>query len=386
MVAPATANIIGKVAGGIADDLLTTTLMATKAPVLFAPAMNVNMWENPLYQRNQQLLESLGYHFVEPASGFLACGWEGKGKLPEPQTIFEEIAGPAGAPGPGRGDGPGHGRADPRGARSGPLPEQLFLGQDGLCHRPSGPGPGRPGDPGLGSDRSDPARGVETLPSAAPMQMQAMRSWPASARRRSSSRRRRWPITGPADAPGEDKKEKAEGDLTLELEKNPDILADLGRAKGDSCWSGLPPKPRTWRPTPAKKLRSKNLDLIVANDVTQPGAGFDGETNIVRLFYRDGREEALPQQTKAVACPCRCWERGSLAHVAGSRTQLRSREELQQLFRAGDAVAEAGLAGRPGSPRASASGSLPSSQSRLRFLRIILAALRARSPVGSAFQ
>jgi len=88
VVAPATANLVGKVAAGIADDLLTTTLMATKAPVLFAPAMNVNMWENPIYQANQARLAGLGYHFLEPVSGLLACGWEGKGKLPEPEAIF----------------------------------------------------------------------------------------------------------------------------------------------------------------------------------------------------------------------------------------------------------------------------------------------------------
>jgi phosphopantothenoylcysteine decarboxylase/phosphopantothenate--cysteine ligase len=80
VVAPATANLIGKVANGLADDLLSTALMATKAPVLFVPAMNVNMFENPIYQMNQQKLEGLGYHFLEPATGFLACGWEGKGK------------------------------------------------------------------------------------------------------------------------------------------------------------------------------------------------------------------------------------------------------------------------------------------------------------------
>ena len=90
VVAPATANVVGKVAGGIADDLLTTTLMATRAPVLFVPAMNVNMWENPIYRQNESRLKGVGYHFMEPATGFLACGWEGKGKLPEPAAILEE--------------------------------------------------------------------------------------------------------------------------------------------------------------------------------------------------------------------------------------------------------------------------------------------------------
>jgi len=89
VVAPATANIIGKVANGIADDLLTTTIMATKAPVFFVPAMNSNMYENPLYLANQMRLEANGYRFIEPDTGALACGWEGKGKLPDPQVLFE---------------------------------------------------------------------------------------------------------------------------------------------------------------------------------------------------------------------------------------------------------------------------------------------------------
>src|SRR5512146_1577232 len=89
VIAPATANLIGKLANGIADDLLSTTVMATKAPVLIAPAMNVNMYQNPIYRENEARLKGHGYLFVEPARGLLACGWEGEGKLQEPQAIFE---------------------------------------------------------------------------------------------------------------------------------------------------------------------------------------------------------------------------------------------------------------------------------------------------------
>ncbi|MDO9209541.1 MAG: bifunctional phosphopantothenoylcysteine decarboxylase/phosphopantothenate--cysteine ligase CoaBC, partial [Deltaproteobacteria bacterium] len=91
VIAPATANIIGKIAGGIADDLLTTIVMATKAPVLLAPAMNVHMWENPICQENIQKLRQRGYHFIHPEAGELACGYEGKGRLAEISTIVEEI-------------------------------------------------------------------------------------------------------------------------------------------------------------------------------------------------------------------------------------------------------------------------------------------------------
>ncbi|HEX9786393.1 MAG TPA: bifunctional phosphopantothenoylcysteine decarboxylase/phosphopantothenate--cysteine ligase CoaBC, partial [Candidatus Binatia bacterium] len=91
VIAPATANVIGKIAGGIADDLLTTVLMATQAPVLIAPAMNIHMFENPVLQENLRKLRRIGYHVMEPAEGYLACGYEGKGRLPDPERIAEEI-------------------------------------------------------------------------------------------------------------------------------------------------------------------------------------------------------------------------------------------------------------------------------------------------------
>jgi len=92
LVAPATADIIAKVASGICDELLTTVICATKAPVLFAPSMNVNMWKNPITQDNISKLKKHGYHFIEPDEGVLACGYEGKGRLPEPQTIIETVS------------------------------------------------------------------------------------------------------------------------------------------------------------------------------------------------------------------------------------------------------------------------------------------------------
>ena len=89
ILAPATANLVGKIAQGLADDLLSTSVMATKAPVLVVPAMNTNMYENPLYRRNEKILLEHGYHVLEPATGSLACGWEGQGKLPDPEIILE---------------------------------------------------------------------------------------------------------------------------------------------------------------------------------------------------------------------------------------------------------------------------------------------------------
>jgi phosphopantothenoylcysteine decarboxylase/phosphopantothenate--cysteine ligase len=96
IIAPATANVIGKIAGGIADDSLTALVMATRAPVLIAPSMNVHMYENPIVQANVAKLRDLGYHFVDPAEGMLACGYEGKGRLAEPEDIVARAAGIAG--------------------------------------------------------------------------------------------------------------------------------------------------------------------------------------------------------------------------------------------------------------------------------------------------
>ncbi len=137
IVAPATANVIGKIANGIADDLLTTTTMATKAPVLVAPAMNCNMYQNPIYQENEEKLRRYGYHFVAPVKGALACGWEGEGKFQEPAVIVAEairllttqsLA--------GRRVLVTAGRADPGRNRPGTFHQQPFVGQDGVrdCH------------------------------------------------------------------------------------------------------------------------------------------------------------------------------------------------------------------------------------------------------------
>jgi phosphopantothenoylcysteine decarboxylase / phosphopantothenate---cysteine ligase len=296
VVAPATANVVGKVACGIADDLLTTTLMATKAPVLFAPAMNVNMWENPIYRRNQQLLEQLGYRFIEPASGFLACGWEGKGKLPDPQTILEESLALL-APQDLVGEtvlvtaGPTREELDPvrylsnhssgkmgyalaRAARARGARVLLITGPTALV----------------------PPAGVETLAvtSAAEMHRAVMdRCGEATIIVKAAA---------VADyRPGRRagaKVKKTGGGLTLELVPNPDILAELGKVKGERLLVGFAAETDELAANATQKLIAKNLDLIVANDITQPGAGFDVDTNIVRLFYRDGREEALPQQDK----------------------------------------------------------------------------------------
>ncbi len=297
VVAPATANVVGKVAGGIADDLLTTTIMATRAPVLFVPAMNVNMWENPLYRQNEEKLRGLGYHFLEPASGFLACGWEGKGKLPEPAAIFEETE---------RLLAPQDLRGRTVLVTAGPTREEIDPVRFISNHSS--------GKMGYALARAACLRGARVILVSGPTCLAV----PCGIDFRSvnSARQMREAVLEaapqadviikaaavadyrPAERAGEKiKKGEAEA-LTLVLEKNPDILGELGAGKGKALLVGFAAETRDLLENARKKLQEKNLDLIVANDVTQEGAGFDVDTNIVRLLYRDGRVEEFPRLEK----------------------------------------------------------------------------------------
>jgi phosphopantothenoylcysteine decarboxylase/phosphopantothenate--cysteine ligase len=297
VVAPATANVIGKVAAGIADDLLTTTLMATKAKVLFVPAMNVNMWENPLYRQNEEKLAALGYHFLEPVTGALACGWEGKGKLPDPQAIFEESERLLG-------------NADLAGetvlVTAGPTREELdpvrFLsnyssGKMGFAIARAARNRGARVILIAGPTCLNPPCGVEfhAVVSAVQMRDAAMAGMEeASIVIKAAAVADYRPVTSSRE---KIKKEKTR-EMTVHLQKNPDILAELGQVKGERTLVGFAAETEDLLENARKKLVEKNLDLIVANDVTQAGAGFDVDTNIVRLLYRDGAVEDLPQLSK----------------------------------------------------------------------------------------
>lgn len=298
VVAPATANQIGKVACGLADDLLSTTLMATKATVLFVPAMNVNMWESPIYQANQARLKEFGYVFMEPVSGFLACGWEGKGKLPEPAAIFEEtiaLLSPKDLVG------------ETVLVTAGPTREDLdpvrFLSNYSS------------GKMGYALACAARRRGARVLLVSGPTALEV----PAGVEfcQVSSARQMREAVMAraeeasiivkaaavadfrPAQHSREKIKKRAEGAMTIALEKNPDILAELGQQKRQGqILVGFAAETGDLLEQASRKLKEKQLDLIVANDVTQAGAGFDVETNIVRLLYADGSVEDLPQLSK----------------------------------------------------------------------------------------
>jgi len=298
VIAPATANVIGKIANGIADDLLTTSVMATKAKVLFAPAMNSNMWENPLYQDNQRKLEELGYHFIAPAYGELACGWEGQGKLPDPQDIFDRACSFLA-------------RDDYQGktvlVTAGPTREEIdpvrFLSNYSS------------GKMGYAVAAEARRRGAEVVLVSGPVSLAA----PAGVNRVcvSSAQEMYQEVLKHADradliikaaavadftpaARNEQKTKKGDArTMTIELERTPDILAELGRRKKDQVLIGFAAETEDLLKNAKQKLEGKNLDLIVANDVTQEGAGFDVDTNIVRFLGADGSIEELAQMSKA---------------------------------------------------------------------------------------
>ena len=296
IIAPATANVIGKLANGIADDMLTTTVMATKAPVLIAPAMNVNMYQNPIYRENEERLRTHGYLFVEPVRGMLACGWEGEGKLQDPAAIFEaamavltpnDLAGESVL------------------VTAGPTREELdpvrFIsnyssGKMGYAIARAASRRGARVTLVTGPTCLDAPWGVEIIPITSALEMRE-----AVLERYASSS-----VVIKAAAVADyrparravDKIKKTDQPETVELVRNPDILAELGANKGGQFLVGFAAETESLLKNAAKKLNGKNLDLIVANDVGQTGAGFNVDTNIVRLLFRDGRVEELPLMEK----------------------------------------------------------------------------------------
>jgi phosphopantothenoylcysteine decarboxylase / phosphopantothenate---cysteine ligase len=297
IVAPATANIIGKVANGIADDLLTTTIMATRAPVAFAPSMNVNMYENKIFRDNLRKLVDAGYQIMEPGSGFLACGWEGKGRLPEPVEILESVIGLF-AP------------RDLVGVRvfvsAGPTREMIdpvrFIsnrssGKMGYAIAAEAVARGAEVELVSGPTDLDPPPGVKfTRVNSAQEMKQAADSIFDSVDIAIMTAA----VADFAPASVAENKIK-KGDLQemkVDLTRNPDILAGFGERKKKQYLVGFAAETNDVLEHGRKKLEAKKLDLIVVNDVTRPGAGFDSETNIVHFLSRTGKTEEIPLTAK----------------------------------------------------------------------------------------
>ena len=316
LVAPATANVIAKCACGMADDMLTTTLLATKAPVFFAPAMNTNMYENSITQQNLHTLQERGCHVIEPAAGHLACGTSGVGRMPEPQELVEILA-DFFATGKEFGD-----------ANEADFRQHLAEGLDfsGVNILVTAAGTREPIDPvryignrssgKMGYAIAEAARdlganvtlisGPSALPalagvnffkveSARDMRHLVLENFPESQIVIKAAAVADYRVKNVADH----KIKKNDEELTLVLEKNPDILKELGQKKQKGqVLVGFAAETQNLIQYAQSKLEKKNLDMIVANDVSKPQAGFNVDTNLIKLLKRDGSIEELPLMSK----------------------------------------------------------------------------------------
>lgn len=299
-IVPATANIIGKIANGIADDMLTTTVMATNSKVIIAPAMNTNMYNNKITQENIKKLKSYGYIFVEPCEGRLACGTYGKGKLADIGIIESEIlkylniynkndyygkkvlitAGPTIEP------------IDPvryiTNHSSGKMGFEIAKAvkeRGGEALLISGP-----------TNLEDPP-GIETVHVNTAYEMYE------SVMKRISNVDIVIGAAAVADYRPEkfekNKIKKGDDDLIIKLTRNPDIIYEIGKNKGNRILVGFAAETENLIEHAKEKIKKKNLDLIVANDVTIEGAGFLGDTNIIKIIDKNYNIKEYPIMSKA---------------------------------------------------------------------------------------
>lgn len=301
LVAPATANVIGKFANGIADDFLSTLYLATRAPVVMAPAMNTLMLEHAAVRQNMDVLAARGVRFVEPGAGYLACGWIGRGRLAEPDDIVAAAESVMGASGAWKGRkvlvtaGPTYEDLDPvryLGNRS--------SGRMGFAVASEAARQGADVVLIAGPTELEPPSNVTVVRVRSAAQMHA------EVIRRASDVDVVVMAAAVADYTPQkaepQKIAKSQGPMTLTLTRTVDILADLGRRREASGGDrpvlvGFAAETRDLLVHAREKLRSKNVDLIVANDVLAPDAGFSAETNAVTLVSADG-EQSLPLQSK----------------------------------------------------------------------------------------
>ena len=298
VIVPATANIIGKVANGIADDFLSTMVMATRVPVLFVPAMNTKMWESRIVQGNIDKLRENGYEFIEPASGDLACGWEGKGRMPPVEEIIEKME-----------DiftvkdlvgerimvtaGPTQEFIDPVRCITNRSSGKMGYAVAKIARR-------RGADVILVTGRTNlpPPPGVEVIEVITATEMRN------AVMERQSGCTVIVKAAAVADFRcralncGKIKKKPGENELSLELERNPDILQELGEAKEDKILVGFAAETENLVQNAYDKLKRKNLDLVVANDVNKQGIGFGSDENEVIIIGARGRAKHVPKVSK----------------------------------------------------------------------------------------
>jgi phosphopantothenoylcysteine decarboxylase/phosphopantothenate--cysteine ligase len=298
VVAPATANTLAKIASGIADNMITTTLLATCAPVWFAPAMNVHMYDHPAVKKNLEVLSEYGYKFIEPGEGFLACGYVGKGRLEEPEKIVELI-----------GEFFQKDRLGLNGKRviitAGPTREKIdpvrFISNHST------------GKMGYALAEAAKKSGAEVVLISGPVAL----SVPSGVKAVKVESAQEMYDAAMAEFDSADvviktaavadyrpkvtydhKIKKQPGDSVIELERTKDILKELGSRKKKQVLIGFAAETDNLEEYAVKKLREKNADMIVANNVKTEGAGFGTDTNIVTFFMRDGTCKNLPLMQK----------------------------------------------------------------------------------------
>ena len=296
VIAPATANIIGKIAAGLADDLLTTVVMATKAPVLICPSMNTNMYENVIVRENIQKLTSRGYHMMEADSGELACKSEGVGRLPELSDIVEEVKSILTEK-----DLVGETVLVTAGPTREPLDPVRFItnyssGKMGYALASRARRRGASVILISGPTVLSVPRGVTYVPVSTAVEMRhaVMKNLKQSTIIIKSAAVADYRPSVCADA----KIKKKDGPWTLYLERNPDIIAEIGKKKKERILIGFAMESEDLIKNAKAKMLAKNMDLIVANDVKQKDAGFQSDTNIVKILDRDGGIEELPVMDK----------------------------------------------------------------------------------------
>ncbi len=288
LMAPATANVIGKMANGIADDMLTTTVMATKAPVLIAPAMNTNMYENPIIQNNISTLKKFGYKFIEPESGRLACGDLGKGKLASPETIVDEVVKLLSV------------KEDLKDKNiivtAGPTLESIDPMRY-ITNRSTG-------KMGYSIAKMAVERGANVTLITGPTNVEPPKSLTKLIKVESAQDMYDAVLNNLDDndvviksaavadykpkSYSDKKIKKSDDDLVIELNRNKDIAKEIGKIKKDKILVGFAAETNDLAQNASSKVKNKNLDFIVANDLTAEGAGFGVDTNIVKIIDKNG--------------------------------------------------------------------------------------------------
>ena len=292
MVAPASANVIGKIAHGIADDMLTTTIMACKCPKLISPAMNTNMFENPILQDNLKILEKYGYELIQPASGYLACGDTGAGKMPEPETLLQYILRTIAK------------EKDLAGKQilitAGPTQEKIDPVRYITNHST--------GKMGYALARAAMLRGARVTLVTGPVAIEPpmfVDVVPVTSAQHMAdaviSRAPQMDIIIKAAAvadyrpvnPADEKIKKRDGEeASISLERTTDILKTLGEQKKEGQFlCGFSMETENMLENSKAKLEKKNLDMIVANNLKVQGAGFGTDTNVVTLITKDTIKE-----------------------------------------------------------------------------------------------